>query len=53
METWMSEMNWEPDKIEIKQRVKYLTDEKLKMDKMNDALVSGLQKADSVLHIKF
>ena len=32
--------------------IKYLTDEKMKVDKMKEAILSGLQKADSLLKVK-
>ncbi len=53
MDKWMKEMNWDPSKIEINERIKYLTDEKLKVDKVKDAILGSLAKADSLLKTKF
>ncbi|HEX7845789.1 MAG TPA: hypothetical protein VF476_08335 [Chitinophagaceae bacterium] len=49
MNKWMEEMNWEPSKIEINERIKYLTAEKEKVDKVSEAILGSLAKADSLL----
>lgn len=53
MEKWMNEMNWKPDSMEVEKRINYLTDEKLKVDKVKDAILGSLAKADSLLKTKF
>ena len=52
MDKWMGEMNWEPSKIEINERIKYLTAEKLKVEKVKEAILGSLAKADSLLKAK-
>lgn len=49
MNKWMNEFNYDSAKNNIEERVKYLTDEKLKVDHVKDAMLSSLQKADSLL----
>lgn len=49
MEKWMTEY-YQDSLIDNKeQRILYLQDEKMKVDKMKNAILDGLQKADSVL----
>lgn len=49
MNKWMSEFNYDSAKNDVQQRVKYLTDEKLKVEKMKEAILNSLAKADSLL----
>ena len=52
MNKWMNEFNYDSAKSDIQQRIKYLADEKLKVDKMKEAILSSLSKADSLLESK-
>jgi len=52
MEKWMNEFNMDSLKDNEKEQVKYLQSEKLKITKVNDAMISSLQKADSLLKKK-
>jgi hypothetical protein len=49
MEKWMNEFNMDSLKDNEKEQVKYLQSEKLKITKVNDTMISSLQKADSLL----
>src|SRR6218665_24608 len=49
MNTWMDEINIDSANNDVEKRVKYLTDEKEKVSKVKAAIVSSLQKADSLL----
>ena len=49
MEKWMTEFNLDSFKNNNEQHIKYLSEEKIKVDKVKDALLSSLQKVDSVL----
>lgn len=53
MNKWMDEFNYDSAKDNMEERVKYLTDEKLKVGKVKDAILNSVQKADSVLKKKF
>jgi hypothetical protein len=46
MDKWMDGYNMD-------QRIKYLTEEKLKVSKVKEAILNSLQKADSVLKARF
>lgn len=50
MTKWMAEMNWDSAANDLQQRVKYLTEEKLKVDKVKEAVLGSIAKADSLLH---
>jgi hypothetical protein len=52
MEKWMMEYSEDSAKENAEQRLSYLKEEKMKVDKMKDAILSSLQKADSLLNIK-
>ncbi len=52
MDKWMSEVNLDSAKNNPEQRIKYFTEEKLKVDKVKEAVNSSLQKADSLLKAK-
>ena len=52
MDKWMDEYNMDSAKNDIEQRIKYLAEEKLKVNKIKDAILIGLQRADSVLKAK-
>ena len=53
MDKWMMEFRLDSAKDNIEQRIKYLTEEKLKVDNVKEAVLSSLAKADSVLKSKF
>jgi hypothetical protein len=52
MDKWMVEFNIDSAKDNLEQRIKYLTDEKIKVGKVKDAVLTGLAKADSLLKAK-
>ena len=52
MDKWMTEFNMDSAVNNIDQRIKYLTDEKSKVGKVKAAILSGLEKADSLLKAK-
>ena len=49
MDKWMDEYNMDSAVNNIEQRIKYLTEEKLKVSKVKEAILNSLQKADSIL----
>ncbi len=53
MDKWMMEYDMDSAVNNMEQRIKYLTDEKLKVGKMKEAILGSLQKADSLLKEKF
>lgn len=53
MDTWMQEFNMDSAVDNMEQRIKYLTDEKIKVGKVKEAILSSLQKADSLFNTKF
>ena len=53
MDKWMEEFNMDSALNNMEQRIKYLTDEKLKVGKVKEAILGSLQKADSLLKAKF
>lgn len=52
METWMNEFNMDSLNDNKEEQVKYLESEKTKISKVNEAMISALQKADSLLNDK-
>jgi hypothetical protein len=52
MDKWMMEFNRDSALSDVQQRIKYLTEEKLKVDKVKDAVLTGLARADSILKAK-
>ena len=52
MDKWMTEFEMDSAINNIEQRIKYLADEKVKVGKMKEALLTSLQKADSLLKVK-
>jgi len=52
METWMNEFNMDSLKDNEKEQLKYLESEKEKISKVNEVMISSLQKADSLLKKK-
>lgn len=55
MDKWMPEFYGNPDTLSDNQeeRMKYLNNEKIKVTKITDAILGGIQKADSLLKIKW
>lgn len=53
MDKWMDEYNMDSAVNNIAQRIKYLTEEKLKVSKVKEAILNSLQKADSILKARF
>ena len=49
MHKWMDEFNLDSFNTNVEQRIKYLSGEKIKIDKVKDAVLTSLQKADSIL----
>ena len=49
METWMNEFNMDSLKDNKEEQVKYLESEKTKISNVNEAMISALQTADSLL----
>ncbi len=52
MDKWMTEYSEDSAVDNAEKRIKYLADEKLKVDKMKEAILTSLQKADSLLKVK-
>ncbi len=53
MDKWMTEYDMDSAKANLEQRIKYLTEEKLKVDKMKEAILTSMQKADSLIKARF
>jgi Prokaryotic membrane lipoprotein lipid attachment site len=53
MDKWMVEFNMDSVKDDIEKRIQYLTDEKMKVGKVKDAIINSLATADSLLKRKF
>jgi hypothetical protein len=53
MNKWMDEFKFDSAVNDVKERINYLGEEKLKVTKVKEAILNGLQKADSVLKEKF
>lgn len=49
MDKWMTEFDLDSAKDDVEKRIKYLADEKLKVDKVKTAILNSLAKADSLL----
>jgi hypothetical protein len=52
MDKWMTNINLDSAKDNLEQRIKYLAEEKLKIEKVKLSIRTGLQKADSLLKAK-
>jgi len=52
MEKWMDEFNMDSAVNNMEQRIKYLSEEKLKVSKVREDILSSLQKADSLIKAK-
>ncbi len=53
MDKWMVEFSLDSMKDNVEQRIKYLADEKMKVNKVKDAILNSLANADSLLKKKF
>ena len=53
MNKWMDEFNVDSANDNAKERIKYLEEEKVKVTKVKEAILGSLQKADSLLKVKF
>jgi hypothetical protein len=53
MNQWMEEFNPDSAVNNMEQRIKYLSEEKLKISSVKESILQGLQKADSLLKAKF
>ncbi len=53
MDKWMTEFEMDSAADNMEQRVKYLADEKLKVSNVKEAMLTSMQKADSLLKAKF
>jgi hypothetical protein len=49
MDKWMTEFSLDSAKDNMAMRLKYLADEKLKVNKVKEAILNSLAKADSLL----
>ena len=52
MNKWMDEFNLDYFNTNVEQRIKYLSGEKIKIDKVKEAVLNSLQMADSLLKKK-
>lgn len=52
MDKWMVEFKYDSAKDDLEQRIKYLTDEKMRVGKVKEAILSSLARADSLLGTK-
>lgn len=53
MDKWMNEFNMDSMKNDLKAQAKYLEEERQKVTAVKGNILSGIQKADSVLRTKF
>lgn len=53
MDKWMGEFNMDSAVNNMEQRIKYLTEEKWKVGNVKAAILTSLQKADSILKATF
>lgn len=53
MNKWMKEFNYDSAANNVEKRIEYLAEEKIKVNKVKDAILNSLQRADSVLKSKF
>jgi hypothetical protein len=53
MDKWMTEYTEDSAAGDAGKHNKYLAEEKIKVDKMKEAILSSIQKADSLLKVKF
>ncbi len=53
MDRWMREFNMDSELNNTEERIKYLESEKIKISKVKDAMITSLQRADTLLKKKF
>lgn len=53
MNKWMEEFNMDSAANDMKKRIEYLKSEKIRVSKVKESILSGLQKADSLMKDKF
>lgn len=53
MDKWMTEFEMDSAVNNMEQRIRYLTDEKLKVGNVKEAMLGSMQKADSLLKARF
>jgi hypothetical protein len=53
MDKWMDEYNMDSAVNNMEQRIRYLSEEKLKVSKVKESILNALKKADSLLKSKF
>ena len=53
MYKWMDEFNRDSAVHDLQQRIHYLAEEKLKVSKVKESILSTLQKADSLINARF
>jgi hypothetical protein len=53
MNKWMAEFNMDSAVDDMKKRIEYLKSEKMKVSKVKESILNGLQKADSLMKDKF
>ena len=53
MDKWMDEFNMDSALNNMEQRIKYLSEEKLKISKIKESILHSLHKADSLTKVKF
>ncbi len=53
MDKWMDEFNFDSAKDNVEARIRYLSDEKLKVSVVKENILRGLEKADSLIKAKF
>jgi len=52
MEKWMTEFDMDSAKNNLQERIHYLTEEKLKVSKVKEDILTSLRRADSVVKSK-
>lgn len=53
MDNWMETFNMDSALDNMQERIRYLTDEKMKVGKVKEAIMNSLQRADSLLKARF
>lgn len=53
MNKWMEDFKYDSAKNDISRRIKYLSDEKVRVSKVKEDILRSLQQADSVVRSKF
>ena len=53
MNKWMDNFNLDSAKNDIEKRIQYLADEKVRVNKVRDAILESLQSADTLIKSRF